>query len=65
MSKPKYCYSLELRAAKPHRDVIADSYVQADGWLIFYCNPPQGGKDEHCRVRLDAVISMETRKNVF
>jgi hypothetical protein len=62
MSDPKFRYYLEMRAANPRREVTADSYQESGDWLIFYRNPPQGGKDEYWRVRLDAVISMETRR---
>ena len=63
MSETKFIYRLEMRAPDPQRQINADSYHQSGDWLIFYRNPPQGGKDEYWRVRLDAVISMETKKN--
>lgn len=63
MSSSRFIYRLEMRAADPQRQINADSHHESGDWLIFYRNPPQGGKDEYWRVRLDAVISMETQKN--
>lgn len=60
----KRTYCLEMRAPDPRREVTADSFGQTDsGWLIFYRDNPQGGKPlEYWRVRLEAVISMETKR---
>lgn len=63
MSAYKFTFRLEMRAADPQREVTADSFDTADGWLIFYRRIPQGGSPlEYWRVRLDSVISMETRR---
>lgn len=63
MSVYKHQYRLEMVAADPTRQIDADSFGQADDWLIFYRKPPEGGSQlEYWRVRLSAVISMETRR---
>lgn len=59
-------FNLEMRAGQTddnHRVVDADRFTsdEVSGWLIFYRNPPQGGIKEYWRVRLDAVVSMETK----
>lgn len=64
MPDHKYRFLVETRFGQDQRQVFADSYGQTDDWLIFYRNPPQGGKDEYWRVRLDAVVCMETKRNV-
>lgn len=61
MSKHKFLYCLEMRANDPRREVSADSYEERGDWLVFFRAPPEGGKREYWRVRLDAVVSMETR----
>lgn len=63
MSAYQFEYRLEMRAADPQRQVSADHHTQENGWLIFYRKNPQGGPSlEYWRVRLDSVISMETRR---
>jgi len=63
MSAYQFTFRLEMDAKDPQREIHADSFGTTESWLIFYRKNPQGGSQlEHWRVRLDAVISMETKR---
>ena len=54
-------YKVEMRAGQDQRIVKADNFITADGWLIFYQNPPQGGRaKEYWRVQVADVVSITT-----
>lgn len=54
-------FNIEMRVGQDMRQVDADSFGQAEDWLIFYRKRPQGGSHEYWRVRLADVVSMETK----
>ena len=58
----EYTFRVEVMHGQDQREVNADKFMEHDGWLVFYRKPPQGGTIEYWRVRLDCVVSMETRK---
>lgn len=54
-------YQVEMRVGQDKRMVEADSFGSQDGWLIFFRNPPQGGRSkEHWRVQAVDVVSITT-----
>jgi hypothetical protein len=55
-------FRVEMRVGQDQRVIEADSFTSDDQWMIFYRNPPQGGKVEYWRVRMDVVASMETQR---
>lgn len=42
------------------REITADTWREANEWLIFSRRPPVGGMREHWRVRLSDVVSIGT-----
>jgi hypothetical protein len=56
-------FRVEMKHGQDIREVEADSYSPGDafGWMIFYRRPAQGGTQEYWRVRLDSIVSVETR----
>lgn len=60
MGDPKYRFRVEMTTGQEQRQIDADSYREEFGWLMFYRNPPQGGKVEFWRVRLDHVVCIHT-----
>jgi hypothetical protein len=55
-------FRIEMRVGQDMREVDADRFGSADGWLIFYRDPPQGGHSkEYWRVQTADVVSMETK----
>lgn len=57
-----YKFRLELKFGQDQREVDADLWREEGEWMIFYRKPSQGGTAEYWRVRLDCVVSMESRK---
>ena len=57
-----FIYRLEVKHGQDQRQVDADSWAEEEGWMVFYRKPPEGGRREYWRVRLDCVVAMETRK---
>lgn len=53
-------YKLEMRTGQDQRLVTADAWTQSDDWMIFYRDPPQGGRRECWRVRIADVVAMAT-----
>lgn len=62
MGNHKFRYLVEMTTGQDQRQIDADSYREEAGWLIFYRNPPSGGKDEYWRARLDFVASIYTMR---
>ena len=60
MGEPKYSYRVEMTAGQDQRQVDADLWREEAGWLIFYRTPPQGGKVEYWRVRIEHVVCITT-----
>lgn len=58
----EYTFRVEVTHGQDQREVNADKFAEQDGWLVFYRKPPTGGIVEYWRVRLECVVSMETRK---
>lgn len=54
-------YDLKMMDGDTKVVTRADHMAMEEGWFVFYVRPPQGGRlEEFLRVRLDAVISVET-----
>ena len=55
-------FRIEMKHGQDMREVEADSFnPDIQGWMIFYREPPQGGRREYWRVRLESVVSMESK----
>lgn len=54
-------YRLEMNTGQDTRVVKADYFQFLDLWIVFYRRPPQGGSREYWRVKIEHVVSMETK----
>lgn len=54
-------FRIEVTHGQDQREVEADAFASEGEWLIFYRNPPQGGRREYWRIRTECVVCMETK----
>lgn len=54
-------YNIEMTQGQSPRYVDAEEYAEREGWLVFYRKPAMGGTSEYWRVRLEYVVSIETK----
>ena len=56
-------FGIEVRGDSIRREVEADKWMEADGWLIFLRLPAEGGSArEYWRIQRSEVVSMETKR---
>lgn len=60
----EFIFRLEMLVGQATREVPADRWSHKDGWLIFERKQATGGSVEYWRVRLDHVISIETKRTL-
>lgn len=53
-------YTVELIGEHEQHFIEADSWEFRGDWLVFYRNPPTGGKFEYWRVRIERVVRIFT-----
>ena len=53
-------FNIEMNVGQEQRRVEADTVSFEGEWMNFYRLPPQGGRMEYWRVKIDCIVCMET-----
>ena len=56
-------FTVDLTTKTGSYKVIADTWAEQNGWIVFHDKPPEGGIREHWRVRREFVVAIATKKD--